>query len=781
MLSLRPFWAPTEQLRCDGIGHESWGEVTDEWVRHGSPNAGTIPGDFWASFTKRLRVCTLDGAECAQPLGPEPPGGRWLVYPARGDERRDRMVLHEVTQLDLARLLHKLQLLGAHKEARGALAGAPAAGCLGFREFRALFLAQELTQDFAVFVRTEEEAAPLAALYQPLARAAWELVAQLGLPELFAEQYRPGDVIFYDLFSRERVGEVDLRGRLNSWLFKVQRYYDRFSHSGLFVRAAKQPRGGPYTIGDRPAVFHSIGSKVKILRFCASFACIPKREIDFSCVFGEDAGCWQGLQQQERDEAEQHFEQVIQRYLSQVATIRNKTAGTGDYMRIVRSSAAECKDMDKDPCSTWKLARDGEAGEARKVMCSGFTASLLLEAWRECAGRFLRLAGDARDRRQYQKHLRLNACGSVRPVLNRNALDFSPQDLHRWPVWRRSLARAPGLLNVAAPEVREAFAQLQRWLVGCDSGSPSPGPCGAVESGGARKSAPEFVSDRLVAASSSGSPSRPPPGRRGYSRASRSTCSPDGGSDLGPASPSAVSASSRSTRGSARGCAGYQAGPSAGRWADRSCRHTAAGGAACGALSSPSALGCSAPPVSSGDTPPGSSGSEADSPYGAQDSTSTAARLPHGARTLSSTTVPTQPQSCQAFRGAGAHWDPATPATPEGAAGPDSSPLLGERPPLGSPCPGAGGGPQRRLSQISTTGEPLGVSALGLAVSSASLSSPVHRGGAFSPPRCLSPAERQQLHSQSTTHTSASRRRFRAPPAGMGDSSDDDNRSSGVL
>ena len=96
-------------------------------------------------------------------------------------------------------------------------------------------------------------------------------VFQYIICPLLFKSFKTGDIIFYDLANRKRMGlEAS-----SSMMLIVQKAYDRFSHSGIFVAGQKN---------EEPVLLHGLRLKLKRLMWVDT-TYMPKRRIDFSRVF----------------------------------------------------------------------------------------------------------------------------------------------------------------------------------------------------------------------------------------------------------------------------------------------------------------------------------------------------------------------------------------------------------------------------------------------------------------------------------------------------------------
>eukprot|EP01062_Namystynia_karyoxenos_P010863 TRINITY_DN13876_c0_g1_i3.p1 TRINITY_DN13876_c0_g1~~TRINITY_DN13876_c0_g1_i3.p1 ORF type:complete len:1078 (+),score=252.00 TRINITY_DN13876_c0_g1_i3:83-3235(+) len=412
-----------------------------------SSRAGGSPGSGVAA-ARRPRGDS-SGLVVVEPPAPVPEA--WLVCP-------DTTTCFDVCHRDCLRFLSKLQ--GLRKLGMDEIQAnrTPDQLRLDARDFRTLTMAQDLTEHYLWFC-DQKGVKDTAPFFRNLAMALWSEAEAAGLLQLLRQGFEPGDVIFYDLEGRAQVRDVYLGDMLQQVFYHVQKRYDQHSHSGLFLLD-----------GDgHPAIIHVIGQRVKQLRVASSWLYNMKREVDLAKVF---LG-WEDLTDEQRGAVTAQFRGGVQGWLREAPLVRNRTAEAMQMAAIIRRGAPEQVEAvpgvtSARALSTWRLTRaDREALAAGPVtpagphvMCSGFTASVLLEVWLDVQSWAQATPEDAPGASALRA-LR------VRPELQLNVLLFHPRNLHDWNVWKDKMERPPGVLLVACPAIQTSFEKLRERQFQC--------------------------------------------------------------------------------------------------------------------------------------------------------------------------------------------------------------------------------------------------------------------------------------------------------------------------
>eukprot|EP01062_Namystynia_karyoxenos_P008511 TRINITY_DN12999_c0_g2_i4.p1 TRINITY_DN12999_c0_g2~~TRINITY_DN12999_c0_g2_i4.p1 ORF type:complete len:859 (+),score=203.45 TRINITY_DN12999_c0_g2_i4:109-2577(+) len=474
LVRVGPFWSPGGTLALAGDDHFPLAHVqraADEWR---AQKCAELSPREWGRLKRTITLTVL-------PSGLKP--RRWAVLPG--------LLVDGVPQLALVRVLCKLRGCADLWPPPGAAADSqppapvPTHLRLGMEDFRALLLAEELTAHWRS--RAEDpEVRKVAPFFRPLTAAVAAAAGQCALRERFSSSFRPGDVLFYDLRARELVHETEFENCVDRTLFRLQRRYDRFSHSGVFAWLDSPT-------GRMPVVLHSLRGKVRVLRYSTSWACLTKREPDFSQILGEQPSAYAALPERERAVLQARYEDAAQRQLAQHHQLLNPSAGMCAMGRIAACGAADAAGLCSQCCRRPRRLGGGEA-----VICSGFTAGVLaacfdelvmgleeaaLEYETEAQRRVAaarggtpaeQAAAEAEGRRLRASARACRRCACVRAAVRaRNPLLFTPRDLHRWPVWRSGCSRPPGVLSVASAEVAEGFSAIHTHY-GTDGRPPRP-------------------------------------------------------------------------------------------------------------------------------------------------------------------------------------------------------------------------------------------------------------------------------------------------------------------
>eukprot|EP01065_Artemidia_motanka_P001240 TRINITY_DN10576_c0_g1_i1.p1 TRINITY_DN10576_c0_g1~~TRINITY_DN10576_c0_g1_i1.p1 ORF type:complete len:852 (+),score=192.17 TRINITY_DN10576_c0_g1_i1:76-2631(+) len=321
---------------------------------------------------------------------------------------------------------------------------------LGYEDMRVLLRTQEMDSQY-FFFRQRPDTAGTVPLFRALARRVWQQATAAGLQDIVLQGYSEGDVIFYDLDARKRLGDLELHDWWSTSFYDLQRSYDQFSHSGFYVRDPRRISAS----APAPAIFHGLRSRVKELGTLACFCYMPKREVDFAKVFSK----YSIVAPQIQRDAWRWYRAAIHRSARDGHRIVNDTADLWDIIGLLSSVRTSVPDSAEH---AWKVTRV-RAGEVRarseeeagpsKVMCSGFTASVLQEIFLEVAEK-IRREGEALLASTPGDPGAEAACSvKVFPHLLMDTLEFTPQDLHRWDIWRDRPQRPEGLRQVADAEV----------------------------------------------------------------------------------------------------------------------------------------------------------------------------------------------------------------------------------------------------------------------------------------------------------------------------------------
>eukprot|EP01065_Artemidia_motanka_P016880 TRINITY_DN2047_c0_g3_i1.p1 TRINITY_DN2047_c0_g3~~TRINITY_DN2047_c0_g3_i1.p1 ORF type:complete len:1103 (+),score=344.70 TRINITY_DN2047_c0_g3_i1:249-3311(+) len=412
-------------------------------------------------IAEQLLVVEPDGGPHTSPRARGAPpeidaAGCWLLPP-------DSVLCGGVSARQVLRTLAKVHAL--RQIGKGMDLAAPSAVPPSLRldsgDFRAICKAQESDTEPLQFETQnthmegdETRNKATAPLFHRLFLLLWRAVTQLQLLSLLMSGFADGDIVFYDLDQRARTGHFSNLDWFAFRYFQVQQRWDRFSHSGCFWH-------GPY--GAR--VFHSLRQRNKSIGNCGSWAYHCKREIDFAKVYMRFS---RDLTPEVIERVPVWFGEVIVRKARVGQEVANGQAEYSDVLRVLTHTSKRIarESLPKEQFMTWRLtmaedlraadAEDGRRWTPPRPMCSGFTASVMLEAFLEVED-MIRREGE-----------RLRAAGEpvdfsgvvVRGSILFDTLSFSPTALHRWDVWRDELERPPGIFHVAADDVLEGFREL---------------------------------------------------------------------------------------------------------------------------------------------------------------------------------------------------------------------------------------------------------------------------------------------------------------------------------
>jgi len=251
----------------------------------------------------------------------------------------------------------------------------------------------------------------------------------------FFHWYATGDVIFYDMDARRRLGVE----RTNLTL-QLQKLYDSFSHSAIFLWDEGVPK-----------VLHNLDVRVKV---CSWKDCVymAKREVDFHKIFAgfrflpmdvqEEVG--RRYKEAVVAKARQSKEYIVEnlpflRGLRYMCTARQFVPNPP----LLRRAAAPSRPEGESPEPRPSALSDAIAAAAAppphdysEMLCAGFTAGFLFECMREAQAQFPAF------------HEELAFTSAFLVDLDR----MTPKDLHAWDVWRDSPQPCP-LHDILHPEV----------------------------------------------------------------------------------------------------------------------------------------------------------------------------------------------------------------------------------------------------------------------------------------------------------------------------------------
>eukprot|EP00667_Euglena_gracilis_P006985 EG_transcript_7052 len=251
----------------------------------------------------------------------------------------------------------------------------------------------------------------------------------------FLKWYRTGDVIFYDLEARRRLGVE----RPNLALH-LQKWYDTFSHSAIFLWDDGLPK-----------VLHNLNTRLKV---CSWRDCVymAKRELDFDRIFAGFRFLTPEAQHEVKEryreavveKAKQSKEYVVEslsflRGLQYLFTARQfvphppliRRASPCPMEAEAGRSTPEVAAAPPDPCGA-----PTSPPHYSEMMCAGFTAGFVFECLLEVQGSFP----------QWREEL------AFTPALLIDLDRMTPKDLHQWDVWRAPDQRCP-LNDILHPEV----------------------------------------------------------------------------------------------------------------------------------------------------------------------------------------------------------------------------------------------------------------------------------------------------------------------------------------
>ena len=358
----------------------------------------------------------------------------WIIAP-------DSVSWHGITMKSVIRVMYKLRCLEKLKVSDSTFKHPiPEKLLLTLPDYRSICKSQELHEQY-FFYRTQSSSIATAPLFKSLCQALWKQAEDFKLMDVAVQGYTDGDVLFYDLQNRAALGDIDLRDRWSSAFYRLQKGYDRYSHSGIFVR-----RSGK---ASRPAIFHGLRTRVKDLVVPAAFSYMPKREIDLGKVFFR----FQFLPEDMQEKMYFWYREGIVSRSRQGQLILNDCADLWDIVTVVNSVPTERRKS---------LTQVGEQqhqrrGSVSKVMCSAFTASVLLETFLEIQNRLYAVADQ-----EFESSLSiLYKSIHVHPSFLVDTLAVAPKLLHQWNIWRDQLQDSPGLLQISASDVRTSFETLQ--------------------------------------------------------------------------------------------------------------------------------------------------------------------------------------------------------------------------------------------------------------------------------------------------------------------------------
>merc|ERR1712178_198168 len=117
-----------------------------------------------------------------------------------------------------------------------------------------------------------------------------------------SRNFRPGNVLFYDMKGRGQIRDIEVRGLMDWAFYHLQRKYDRMSHSGVYIEWTD----AYVATHHQPAILHSVGGRVKYLNILAAWCYLLKREVDFAKVF---VG-WSQLDSEFREGAEAQYREA---------------------------------------------------------------------------------------------------------------------------------------------------------------------------------------------------------------------------------------------------------------------------------------------------------------------------------------------------------------------------------------------------------------------------------------------------------------------------------------
>eukprot|EP01064_Diplonema_japonicum_P026498 TRINITY_DN3793_c0_g1_i1.p1 TRINITY_DN3793_c0_g1~~TRINITY_DN3793_c0_g1_i1.p1 ORF type:complete len:701 (+),score=150.15 TRINITY_DN3793_c0_g1_i1:4324-6426(+) len=436
----------TEDITVSVNGHvlpkESWELRSDEHITAEADLSdldGVLTAAVWNDSQTASVVSTVAPSQSACTAALPCTLQTWCLAP-------DKVTCNGVPMRHFVRCLYRIGALARYKMHLGTPSCEsviPESIKLTLEDYRALCKAQELTEQY-YFCKTQRGGTGVAVLFKSLGNMLWKAAESFGLPELVQGGYKEGDVLFYDLQSRTALGDVELRDASASAFFRLQKTYDRFSHSGVFIRKKS-----------RPAIFHGLRTRVKDLTVPAAFAYMPKREVDLRKVFFR----FRYLPETMQEKMDMWYREAVCRRAKQGQLILNDCADLWDIIKVVRSipgRQSQALSVVGDP---GVLGR----GDTVRIMCSAFTASILLESFLEMETKLHSIAAQEEDLSTRNLYLSV----TVHPSLVIDTLSLPPKLLHKWNVWRDTLSSPPLLLAISASDVHSSFRAL-RALQLCD-------------------------------------------------------------------------------------------------------------------------------------------------------------------------------------------------------------------------------------------------------------------------------------------------------------------------
>jgi hypothetical protein len=236
-----------------------------------------------------------------------------------------------------------------------------------------------------------------------------------NLSELWWQDFRDGDIIFYDLQGRESMGDYTPETLIATWAYYIQKKYDQHSHSGILMI----PRS--HDTHDYPCVFHGLATKIKAILHPVCAVTIVPRRLAFEKIFtGYDL-----------------LEESVQKSLPEYFAVALREAAAREYDNcgpqvhdaLWKFIAPRREGLNQDLALVSPRRNPDEPNVGSPTpknvpaLCSGFTASIIFS----CCQRVQDIV--------VERYPHLRACLQLQPHVRTDVVNFTPRDLHRWGVW----------------------------------------------------------------------------------------------------------------------------------------------------------------------------------------------------------------------------------------------------------------------------------------------------------------------------------------------------------
>eukprot|EP00759_Apiculatamorpha_spiralis_P021883 PhF_6_TR26366/c1_g1_i1/m.37997 len=229
------------------------------------------------------------------------------------------------------------------------------------------------------------------------------------LANCWFQGYRTGDVVFYDLIGRERMGDFVSEVYGTNVFYWVQKIYDNYSHSGIVV-----------TSGSCPRLFHGLAHRIKVLNYPLFAIYMPRRRVDFSKVF----------------KGYNTLPNEVQVAVTAIFT-SGAHARVVDYNMYVNETPGFWQGIWR--LFGWRFGTTTTKPEllTKKVdatnamthpLCSGFTAAVVYEVLLEAQTKIR------------EQHPEYHSEMEFLEVMHRDVLNFTPKELHNWNIWMEGLS-----------------------------------------------------------------------------------------------------------------------------------------------------------------------------------------------------------------------------------------------------------------------------------------------------------------------------------------------------